>query len=249
VFFQVSSAAVYERLYAMRYSVAKERLFLMSSLLRSLAALIALLFIAPFQAIGQKPPIQIVANLTDAPRKLYHAEIDLPVTSGPLTLTTPKWIPGDHRPTGPVDSITGVVFTVNGQILPWRRDDVDLYEFHLTIPKGVATLHAHLDCIVTDRVSQKMAVLEWEKLLLYPAATPVREIPIQPSLKVPAGWGIGTALAPISSGAYPVPAAASTTLFAATNAEQLEDSPVITGQYFHEFPLERPMAHRLISTT
>ena len=86
-------------------------------------------------------------------------------------------------------------------------------------------------------LSQKLAVLEWEKLLLYPANTPVREIPIQPSIKVPAGWGIGTALTPVSTGSYPVPAAGATTHFAATNVEQLEDSPVITGQYFHEFPL------------
>jgi predicted metalloprotease with PDZ domain len=192
------------------------------------------------KATGQtapKTPIQITAILTDAPRKVFHAEVDLPVTEGALTLTTPQWIPGNHRPTGPVDDITGVVFTANGQTLPWRRDDVDLYEFHLTIPKGVTSLHAHLDCIATARISQKMAVLEWEKLLLYPAHIPVREIPIQPSLVVPAGWGIGTALTPEGSGPYPVPAAGATTRFAVTNVEQLEDSPVISGQYFHEFAL------------
>jgi predicted metalloprotease with PDZ domain len=195
------------------------------------------LTLAPAPAAAQKPPIQITADLTDAPRRLYHAEIDLPVTAGALTLTTPEWIPGNHSPTGPVSEITGVVFTADGQTLQWRRDDVDLYEFHLNIPQGVTTLHAHLDCIVTERVSQKLAVLEWEKLMLYPANLPVREIPIQPSVKVPAGWGIGTALTPISSGPYPVPAAGSTTQFAATNVEQLEDSPIITGQYFHEFAL------------
>lgn len=188
-------------------------------------------------AHAQKQPIQITANLSDAPRKLYHAEIDIPVTPGPLALTTPEWIPGTHMPYGPASAITGVVFTANGKTLPWRRDDVDMYQFHLTIPAGVTTLHAHLDCIVTARVSQKLAVLEWEKLLLYPAHTPVRDIPIQPSLIVPAGWGIGTALTPVSSGSYPVPAAGSTTRFAATNVEQLEDSPIITGQYFHEYAL------------
>src|ERR1700712_5279507 len=153
-------------------------------------------------------PIQITADLTEGPRKLYHAEVDVPVTAGPITLTTPKWIPGNHRPTGPVDEITGVVFTANGQVLPWRRDDVNLYEFHVVIPKGVTTLHAHLDCIVTARISQKLAVLEWEKLLLYPANTPGKDIPIQPTLIVPAGWGIGTALTPEGSGSYPTPAAA-----------------------------------------
>jgi predicted metalloprotease with PDZ domain len=198
----------------------------------------ALLIVAALSpAVAQKTPIQITADLTDAPRKIYHAEIDLPVTAGPLTLTTPKWIPGNHRPTGPVDSITGVVFTANGKTLKWRRDDVDLYEFHVDVPEGVTTLHAHLDCIVLARVTQKMAVLEWEKLLLYPAHIPVRDIPIQPSLIVPAGWGVGTALSPVSTGSYPVPAAGSATIFAVTSVEQLEDSPVITGQYFHEFAL------------
>lgn len=198
-------------------------------------ALVALL--APVLAVAQKTPIQITADLSEAPRKLYHAEVDLPVKEGPLTLTTPKWIPGNHRPTGPVDDITGVVFTAGGKTLAWRRDDVDLYQFHVTIPKDVTTLHAHLDCIVTERVTQKMAVLEWEKLLLYPANIPVKEIAIQPSLKVPDGWGVGTALKPVGAGTYPVPAAGSTTKFAVTNVEQLEDSPIITGQYFHEFPL------------
>jgi predicted metalloprotease with PDZ domain len=206
-----------------------------SSFTRLAWTIFALLFTT--SAFAQQSLIQITANLTDAPRKLYHAEVDIPVKSGPLTLITPQWIPGDHRPTGPVSDIVGVVFTANGQPLPWRRDDVNMYEFHLDIPQGVTTLHAHLDCIVTARVSHKLAVLEWEKLLLYPADEPVRDIPIQASLIVPAGWGVGTALTPVSNGAWPVPAAGAITKFAATNVEQLQDSPIITGEYFHEFAL------------
>jgi len=198
--------------------------------------LLLLVSLLPF-ARAQQPPIQILADLTDAPRRLFHADVYLPVTPGPLALTTPKWIPGHHMPDGPDAEIAGVVFTANGQTLPWRRDDVDLYQFHVTIPEGVATLHAHLDCIVTSRISQNLAALEWEALLLYPANTPVRDIAIQPSVKVPSGWGIGTALTPVSSGAYPVPAPGAVTQFAATNVEQLEDSPIVTGQYFREFPL------------
>jgi predicted metalloprotease with PDZ domain len=188
-------------------------------------------------AHAQTKPIEIVADLTEAPRKIYHADVELPVKAGPLTLTTPQWIPGNHRPTGPVSDITGVMFTIGGKPIEWRRDDVDMYQFHVTIPAGATTLHAHLDCIVTARLSQKMAVLEWEKLLLYPAHTPVRDIPIQPSLKVPAGWGVGTALQPEGSASWPVPESGATTRFAVTNVEQLEDSPIITGQYFHEFDL------------
>ncbi len=203
---------------------------------RTLVPLAILALVSPTLLQAQKTPIQITADLSEAPRKIYHAEVDIPVQPGPVSLTTPKWIPGNHRPTGPVDQITGVVFTANGKVLPWRRDDEDLYEFHVTVPAGVTTLHAHLDCIVTARLSAKLAVLEWEKLLLYPAKTPVKDIAIQPSVKVPAGWGIGTALTP-TDGYDPQHPKGGLTRFAATTVEQLEDSPVITGEYFHEFAL------------
>jgi predicted metalloprotease with PDZ domain len=195
-----------------------------------------LTLLAAISGMAQTAPIQITADLSEAPRKVYHAEIDIPVHAGEVSLTTPEWIPGNHRPTGPVSDITGVVFTANGKTLHWRRDDQDLYQFHVTVPEGITMLHAHLDCIVTARVSQKLAVLEWEKLLLYPANTPVKDIPIQPSVTVPKGWGIGTALTP-TDGYDPQHPAGGTTHYAATNVEQLEDSPVITGEYFHEFPL------------
>jgi predicted metalloprotease with PDZ domain len=186
-------------------------------------------------AFAQKTPIQINADLSEAPRKMVHAEIDIPVSPGPLVLTTPKWIPGHHSPNGPVANITGVVFTADGKTLPWRRDDVDLYEFHLTVPAGVNSVHAHLDCITTT-VTSNMATLEWERLLLYPAGIPVREIPIQASVNVPAGWGIGTSLTPIS--AYdPQHPAGGAVHYAATTVEMLEDSPIMTGIYFHEYTL------------
>jgi predicted metalloprotease with PDZ domain len=186
-------------------------------------------------AFAQKATIQINADLSEAPRKVVHAEIDIPASAGPLMLITPKWIPGWHMPNGPVADITGVVFTADGKTLPWRRDDVDLYEFHLTVPAGVNSVHAHLDCITTD-VTSNMATLEWEKLLLYPAGIPVREIPIQASVNVPAGWGIGTSLTPIS--AYdPQHPTGGVVHYAATTVEMLEDSPIMTGIYFHEYAL------------
>lgn len=176
----------------------------------------------PLAAQAQQP-IRITADLTEAPRKLYHAEVDLPVHAGENSFTTPEWIPGNHRPTGPAEDITGVVFTANGQPLQWRRDDVDLYQFHVDVPKGVTTIHAHLDCIVLSRASDKIAVLEWEKLLLYPANTPVKNIPIQPSVTVPQGWGIGTALEPVTPfDANTKPGG--TIQYKPTTVEQLQDS-------------------------
>jgi predicted metalloprotease with PDZ domain len=189
-------------------------------------------------AAAQAPPttpLVIAVDMSEAPRKLWHADITVPVQPGTVTLTTPKWIPGNHRPSGPIENLTGIVFTANGQPLVWRRDDVDLYAFHITVPAGVTSINAHVDAIVTSRVTDKMAVLEWEKLLLYPADTPVHDIPITPSIKVPPGWGVGTALTPTA----PATSAAdgSTTQFATVSVEMLEDSPVLTGLYFKEIPL------------
>ena len=210
----------------------------MMPLKRCAAQLPALLLLALGASIvsAQKGPIEITADLSDAPRKLFHADIEIPVSAGPLALTSPEWIPGHHMPGGPA-GVTSVVFTANGKALEWHRDDVDMYEYHLTIPPGVTILHAHVDSIATRRVSQRLAALEWEALMLYPAHLPVKDIAIQPSVKVPRGWGIGTALKPVSGGAYPVPAAGAVTKFAATTVEQLEDSPILTGLYFHEYPL------------
>jgi predicted metalloprotease with PDZ domain len=175
-------------------------------------------------------PITIAADLSEAPRKLWHADISIPVQPGAITLTAVKWVPGNHRPTGPISDLTGIVFRANGQTLPWRRDDVDLYAFHVTVPQGVSTLEVHVDAIVTARVSDKLAMLEWENFLLYPAGIPVRELQIQPSVKVPTGWGVGTALTPTSTDG-------NTTHFAPVTVEMLEDSPVLTGKYFKEIPL------------
>lgn len=199
-----------------------------TAFMRRVIVMSGLLLTATFSAIAA--PITITADLSEASRKLWHADISIPVQPGAVTLTAAKWIPGTHMPSGPIDNITGIIFRANGQTLAWRRDDVDLYAFHVTVPPGVSTLDVHLDAIVTARVSDNLAMLEWEKLMLYPAGTPVRDIQIQPSIKVPSGWGIGTALTPTGTDG-------NTTHFAPVTLEMLEDSPILTGKYFKEIPL------------
>ena len=41
-------------------------------------------------------------DLTDAPRKIFRVQQSVPVKPGLLTLSFPKWIPGEHGPTGPI---------------------------------------------------------------------------------------------------------------------------------------------------
>lgn len=210
--------------------------------------LVLVLFLRGSALWAQLEPIRITADLTESSRRVFHAEIDLPVHAGPAVFTSPLWIPGSHAPNGPVGGITGLVFTANGKVLPWRRDEVTLAEFHVDIPAGVRSVHAHVDAIVTSRATREMAMLEWDTVMLYPARAPVNAIRIEPAVTFPAGWGIGTALTKIGKESTPrsvladqaahlPPADAVTIQYAQTTVEQLEDSPVLVGNHFREYRL------------
>lgn len=184
-------------------------------------------------------PIRVTADLTDAPRKLIHADIEVPVSPGPVSLTSAKWIPGNHRPSGPIDNFTGLTVRADGKELPWRRDDVNLYTFHIDVPQGISMLDIHVDFLAVPgftvssddgSTSGLQTTMEWEEIALYPAGTPVRQIPVIPAVKLPEGWKLGTALTPTSIDG-------DTTHFAQTTIEMLIDSPVIAGKYFREIPL------------
>jgi predicted metalloprotease with PDZ domain len=189
--------------------------------------------------MAQTDPIVLHVDLRDAPRRLLHAQLEIPVSAGPLTLEYPQWIPGDHRPTGPIDNLAGLLFRANGQDLPWRRDSVDMYGIHLDIPQGVSRLKVSLDLLATPgftgsdetgSTSANMTVLEWNGVVMYPAHVPVAQIPIAASLTIPSAWKFGTALSVTGQKDAEVS-------FAPVSIEQLVDSPVIAGRYFREIPL------------
>src|SRR5580692_9985427 len=94
--------------------------------------------------------IRLHVDLTDAPRNIYHAHLQFPVRAGEMALVFPKWIPGNHRPSGPLGALTGIRMEAAGQAIPWRRDNIDMYQFHVNIPAGVNTLEVWLDAITTQ---------------------------------------------------------------------------------------------------
>src|SRR5580658_1359501 len=90
--------------------------------------------IARGQAVSA--PIRLAVDATTAPQKILHAQMTIPVKPGPLVLYYPEWIPGEHMPDGPIMNLAGLKFTANGQRVPWRRDLVDMFTFHLDVPPG-----------------------------------------------------------------------------------------------------------------
>lgn len=186
--------------------------------------------------------ITLTVDASSALTRLFRAKMSIPVKPGENTLLYPKWIPGEHGPTGPLVDLTGLKFFANGQEVPWRRDSIEMYAIHVNVPAGVNALEATLDYtspvgegIYTGgpTASDKLAVVSWNTLLLYPAGYDVHKITYQASVKVPEGWQIGTPLplGPVNGQTYS---------FKPASLYTLVDSPVIMGEYLKVLRLNNP---------
>jgi len=208
-----------------------------------LASFLALEPAATAKAAAQvaAPVVSVSVDATAAPRKIFHARLTIPASPGTLTLYYPKWLPGEHGPTGPIQDLAGLRFTANGQLLDWRRDLLDGWTFHVQVPAGVSVVEAQLDYISPtgqegiytggQSATDKMTILSWNTLLLYPAGWTADELRYQARLRLPQGWKFGTAL--------PVASQSDTEInFQVVSLTTLVDSPVLAGEYLRVVPLE-----------
>ena len=186
------------------------------------------------------PTITLSVDATDAPRKMFHAQLRIPAKPGTLTLYYPKWIPGEHGPTGPITDLTGLKFTASGKPLAWRRDLLDGFTFHVDVPAGETEVVADLDyaSATSDEpgysssvsATEKLYILSWNTLLLYPAGYASDQLTYSASLRLPAGWKFGTSLHVITQANNEIK-------FAPVSLTMLVDGPVLTGEYMKVVPL------------
>src|SRR5271170_5964085 len=92
-------------------------------------------------------------DATDAPRHILHASMTIPAKPGPMTLLYPEWIPGEHGPTGPITDLVGLRITAGGQTVPWSRDAVNMYAFHVNVPAGASALDVVFDFVTPPEAS------------------------------------------------------------------------------------------------
>lgn len=195
------------------------------------------------QTIAPQKPMLVEVDLTEAPRRLFHAHLVLPAKPGTMALVYPKWIPGEHMPSGPVVDVAGLVFRAGGAVLPWKRDDLDMFTVRVDIPAGASEVDVNLDLLSPPpglegfsagaSATANLAMLSWNQLVLYPSGVEPRNFPVVASVKLPAGWTLSTALTPVSS---PGPDG-SRTSFAPVSLSRLVDSPVLAGSHLREVPL------------
>jgi hypothetical protein len=91
-------------------------------------------------ALAQSSPaIRLTVDATQAPRKILRVQEMIPATPGPMTLFYPKWIQGVHAPIGPVNNMAGLKISANTATLPWTRDALDIFTFHVDVPSAAST--------------------------------------------------------------------------------------------------------------
>src|SRR5271154_7483403 len=113
-------------------------------------ALAAVMLLASARVQAQTAgPIRLLVDASQAPQKILHVHMEIPVAAGPLTLYYPEWIPGEHMPDGPIIQVAGMKFSGGGKTISWRRDLVEMFSIHVDVPAGVSLLEADFDFLLS----------------------------------------------------------------------------------------------------
>jgi len=192
-------------------------------------AFIAFVFAAA--AVGQNT-IKLEVDASQAFRNIVHVRETLSIAGGDFDLFYPKWIPGEHSPTGTINDMVNLYVTNEGKPLEWQRDDVEMFAFHLKASPGVKQIEVNFDDVSQPGTvaTANLARIKWNRLLVYQRGVPSDNIAVTASLKLPSGWNYASALTETSKNG-------DTINFAPTNLTTFIDSPAITGRYFVKIPL------------
>ena len=183
--------------------------------------------------------IRLAVDATDTTRAIFRVHESIPVAhAGPMVLLFPKWLPGNHGPSGPIDKLAGLVIRAGAAKVAWTRDVVDVYAFHVDVPAAAKSLELDFQYVSPVEMKEgrvvmtpEMLNLQWNATALYPAGYFSRQIMFAASVKLPAGWKLGSALETAS-------VAGATTNFKPVPFNTLVDSPLFAGKYFERVDLD-----------
>ncbi len=146
----------------------------------------------------QSSPMTLVLDARDASRGLMHSHMSIPARPGAFTFVYPKWIPGEHGPTGPLGDISQIRVSAGGHALAWHRDVVDLYAFHVNVPAGVSAIDVDFTILTNARgdtmSAHNAAVINWNRDLFYQNDVNSHEYYVKPSIILPHGWDYASSL-------------------------------------------------------
>ena len=190
-------------------------------------------------------PIALNVDLTDVAHRILNVEETIPVEAGPLTLFYPRWLPGNHEPSGPISRLAGLAITSGGGSIAWRRDPVDVFAFHVDVPKGTRQLHVSYQYLEPLRSSEgrvsasdSIIDLQWNTVVLYPAGQLPARSSTSPPCACPARTGILHQRSRLSTQEGPRYAAQ-------TPLNTLVDSPLYTGLYSKRIDLSTDAGNKV----
>ncbi|HEY6326707.1 MAG TPA: hypothetical protein VIW73_09390 [Candidatus Cybelea sp.] len=191
-------------------------------------------FIAKPSLATQQRPATLQVDASHAADGILRVHERIPAASGAFTLVYPKWIPGEHEPSGPLNNLAALRVSAAGAPLDWRRDSVDMYAFHVNVPAGAQELDVDFDVLMNapDDVTatHSLAILQWNRALLYQDGVDSHRYFVRPSIVLPGGWDFATALRESGRDGNRID-------FALTPLNMLVDSPLDTGRYVKKWNL------------
>ncbi|MFD1949922.1 M61 family metallopeptidase [Sphingomonas arantia] len=195
--------------------------------------------------------VTLVVDATDTQRGIFTVRETIPVAqAGPLTLLYPKWLPGNHAPRGSIDDVAGLKISAGGQVLPWKRDPVEVYAVKVDVPQGATAVTVEFQYVSPVSNAQgrvvmtpEMLNLQWNLTAFYPAGYYARQIPVAATAILPVGWKYGVALEPVD------PAATGTVAFKPVSFETLVDSPMFAGINFRQETLAPGVRLNIVADT
>src|SRR4051794_23803021 len=196
--------------------------------LKSLVCACVVMTAVAMSARGQDiepPAMTLVVDETQAARRIAFVHEEIPVRRGPLTLSYPRWIPGQHGPAGPIQQLAALRIRAGNATLAWTRDPEDIYTIHVDVPATTDRLSVDFNLLLENTISDHQLLLEWNTVVLYPRPIDKRKFMVEPSVLLPSGWKQGSSLRVAAQNGTRVN-------FAPLSLERLIDSPVLAGEFF-----------------
>jgi len=190
---------------------------------------------ALFAASATATPITLDVDARDVQHGIQHARVTLPATPGVMNVVYPKWIQGEHSPSGPIVQVTGLKFTAGDRTLAWTRDPLEAYRFRVAVPDGVTAIEADFDYLSppvgfndsyggTPGMTPHVAIVLFNHVLLLPDTADAGTLPVRARIRIPRAW------------AYDAPARGERTepelvVLPEMTASALVDAPFFAGEF------------------
>ena len=172
----------------------------------------------------------LAVDLTDTRRRIVTVQQRIPVQrAGEMTLLYPQWETGSLAPSISAHRLAGLVIKADGKTLPWRRDPARVHAFRVVVPAGAQALDLSFQYLAPLSRDPSATIVEgfvgvyWNRMLMYPSGWKASDLPVQATIKLPAGMVPATALSRVADG--------DRVRFEPVSLDRLIDSPVFASRH------------------